>query len=467
MKTLKAPRARHAGFFLARRPTCTDHAGRQQEATTVLALHLNGEDVLALPALEDAPRDASPARAALDRANALLDAGKMQAAADLCLATLQNGRLAPMTAANLVMVLRAAGDVATADRIATIFFAQIAAGLTDATNSVHRRINLGRLKAVMGYKDDAEILLTHALQDDPTHQSGVLTLTRLLLQRGAADAAMACWQPIFAAAPTDGVLRLNLVRILAQSGFLGHARALLDKAEPLCTTNRAEFDHVAAALRGTHAGTAQAAMTLEVFERFASSYDQTLAKLGNSGPDAVAAILHQLALPAKRSMAVLDAGCGTGLCGALLRPYARRLHGVDLSPAMLAKARKKKTYDALSRADLATAGTLPQGPFDLIVSSDVLVYFGALDHVLTNFAGLLRPGGWLVLTVEDAGAALATGWTLSPSGRHKHDLAYLDAILRKTGFATPKVTHSFDLRHEFGMPVRGLGLAAQRLALFG
>jgi predicted TPR repeat methyltransferase len=428
------------------------------------SLRLNGEDVLALPALEDAARDTSPARAALDRANALLDAGKTRAAADLCLATLQGGPLAPMTAANLVMVLRAAGDAAEADLLTTAFFAQIGAG---RQTDPHRQINLGRLMAVMGRKDDAADILAQALHDDPTDRAGVLTLTSLQLHRGDADAAMALWNPIFAAAPADGIIRLNLVRILAQSGFLGHARALLDATEPLCDANRAEFDHVAGALRGTHAGPAQAAMTLEVFERFAPTYDKTLAKLGNRGPDAVAAILHQLALPAQRRLDVLDAGCGTGLCGPLLRPYARRLSGVDLSPAMLAKARQKKSYDVLARADLATPGTLPLGPFDLVVSSDVLVYFGDLDGVLANFARLLRPGGWVVLTVEDAGVPLATGWILSPSGRHKHSLAYLDTTLRKVGFATPKVTRSFDMRHEFGTPVRGLGLGAQRLALFG
>lgn len=430
-------------------------------------LRLTDEDVLALPALEDAQRDTSPARATLDRANALLDAGKTREAADLCLAALRGGPLSPMTAANLVMVLRAAGDVTEAEIIADDLLAQLAAGLTDTPTDAHRRINLGRLMAVLGRKDAAAKVLAQALHHNPTHQNGVLTLTGILLHKGQADAAMALWNPIFAADPANGVIRLHLVRILAQSGFLGHARTLLNTAEPLCTANRAEFDHVAGALRGTLAGPAQAAMTLEVFERFAPSYDKTLAKLGNLGPDAVATMLHKLALPAQRKLRVLDAGCGTGLCGTLLRPYARLLHGVDLSPAMLAKARAKKAYDALSRADLATAGTMPDGPFDLIVSSDVLVYFGDLAAVMANFARILRPGGWVVLTVEDAGTPTGPGWSLSPSGRHKHSLSYLDATLRKAGFAAPKVTHGFDLRHEFGAPVRGLGVAAQRLALFG
>jgi len=97
---------------------------------------------------------------------------------------------------------------------------------------------------------------------------------------------------------------------------------------------------------------------------------------------------------------VPDAGCGTGLCAAALRPHARSLHGVDLSVAMLDQARKRKLYDPLTRTDPASIGTLPPGPFDLIVSSAVLVCFGDLVPVLANLARALRPGGWLLLTTE-------------------------------------------------------------------
>jgi predicted TPR repeat methyltransferase len=355
------------------------------------------------------------------------------------------------------MVLRAAGGQPTAWEDALL--AQLHVTATDAP----RRINLARLMVVLGRKDDGAALLQTALNDAPLHMAGILSLTSLLLHKGDADHALRLWQPCFDADPQNGRLRLDLVRILALSGFLGHARRLLDLAEPLCRNAQAEFDHIAAPLRGTTAGPAQAAMTLEVFERFAPTYDATLEKLGNRGPDAIDTLLQALTLPRKRSMTVLDAGCGTGLCGPLLRPYAKRLHGVDLSPAMLAKARRKKAYDALTRADLATLGTLPAGPFDMIVSSDVLVYFGDLTRVFANFAAILRPGGWLLLTVE----AAETGWALAPSGRHKHSLPYLETTLHTAGFAKPKHLQTFDLRHEFGHPIAGLGLAAQRLALFG
>jgi predicted TPR repeat methyltransferase len=169
-----------------------------------------------------------------------------------------------------------------------------------------------------------------------------------------------------------------------------------------------------------------------------------------------------MALPAKRQLAILDAGCGTGLCGPFLRPYAKRLVGVDLSPAMLAKARARKVFHVLDRCDLGSIGTYPKGPFDMVICADVLVYFGDLAQVFGNFAAVTKPGGWLLFTVEAAEA----GWHLAPSGRHKHSLAYLEETLRKAGFGKPKQAEHNDLRHEFGKPVAGLGLAVQRLALF-
>ncbi len=39
---------------------------------------------------------------------------------------------------------------------------------------------------------------------------------------------------------------------------------------------------------------------------------------------------------------MLDLGCGTGAAGALLRPAATRLVGVDLSANMLAKAARAR-----------------------------------------------------------------------------------------------------------------------------
>ena len=84
---------------------------------------------------------------------------------------------------------------------------------------------------------------------------------------------------------------------------------------------------------------------------------------------------------ASKSLDVLDAGCGAGLCGPLIAPCARRLVGVDLSGRMLAQARNKNVYDELIQRELTSYLRDSPAVFDAIVSADTLVYFGPLRDV--------------------------------------------------------------------------------------
>ena len=91
----------------------------------------------------------------------------------------------------------------------------------------------------------------------------------------------------------------------------------------------------------------------KTFDSFAASFDAKLAKLLDyRAPALVAEMLAHAGVDAARSLDVLDAGCGTGLCGPLVAPYARRLVGVDLSEAMLDRARARNVYDELVTGEL-------------------------------------------------------------------------------------------------------------------
>ena len=151
------------------------------------------------------------------------------------------------------------------------------------------------------------------------------------------------------------------------------------------------------------------------FDSFAASFDAKLASLAYRAPALVAEMLAHAGVHASRSLDVLDAGCGTGLCGPLVAPYARRLVGVDLSEAMLARARERNVYDELAKRELTAYLHDSPGSFDVIVSADTLVYFGPLDAVTTAAANALRPGGVLVFTVEELSPDAATPGT--PSAR--------------------------------------------------
>lgn len=429
-------------------------------------LKLNGIELLSSQALETLPPDLAANLAEFARANAKFDAGNHAEAVELALALIAGRAVNVVTATNTVLLFRESGRDDLARDLADTLFDLLHRRAASRPADLQLLTNIAWINIALKRFDAANALLSQVLHQNPMDEALTTMLATNLTKLGNPDGAIAAWHPIFAARPEAGHLRLSLARRLAADGFVEHAKQMLDLAEPLCQDFRHEFQYIADGIRGTQTAREQAAMTVEIFDSFSQSYDNTLKSLGNRGPQIVEAVLQALNLPKNRKLQVLDAGCGTGLCAPILRPYAKLLHGCDLSSGMLTEAKKKGRYNLLTRSDLASVGTLPPGPFDLIATSDVLVYFGDLAEVLANFARILRPGGWLIVTVEDVGSSGPTrGWELGVSGRHRHGLPYLRAVLAKAGFTAPKVVLNDVLRRESGKPVPGLGLAAQRLSL--
>ena len=196
----------------------------------------------------------------------------------------------------------------------------------------------------------------------------------------------------------------------------------------------------------------------KTFDSFAASFDAKLASLAYRAPSLVAEMLAHAGVAASRSLDVLDAGCGTGLCGPLVAPYARRLVGVDLSEGMLARARARNVYDELARRELTAYLRDSPASFDVIVSADTLVYFGPLDAVAAAAAGALRPGGVLLFTVEELSDG--AGYSINPNGRYRHASGYLERVLADAGLECEIVPA--ELRLEAGEPVAGLVVRATK-----
>jgi predicted TPR repeat methyltransferase len=161
---------------------------------------------------------------------------------------------------------------------------------------------------------------------------------------------------------------------------------------------------------------------VEHFDAFADGFDAQLAGvLGYDIPEKIRAFLQTVAAPG-RLYDVLDAGCGTGLCGPLLRGLARRLTGVDLSPKMLELAGRREIYDHLVREDLITFLERSPGCFDLLVAADVLVYLGDLAPFFAAVSVAVRPGGLIVFSTERLEDG---GFRLLSSGRFAHAPEYV------------------------------------------
>ena len=203
------------------------------------------------------------------------------------------------------------------------------------------------------------------------------------------------------------------------------------------------------------------------FDAFADSFDEDLQELGYRAPqllaDAVAR--YRGAADDGARLQVLDAGAGTGLCGPLLRPHAATLVGVDLSPAMLAKARARDLYDELVVMELGTFLQSRPAAFDVVVSADTLCYFGALDEVLYAARRCLRPGGLLAFTVERwVTSDDEARFHMAPHGRYMHAEAYVGRALREAGLLQCEMTADV-LRQELGVDVPGLVVVAESPAI--
>jgi predicted TPR repeat methyltransferase len=196
----------------------------------------------------------------------------------------------------------------------------------------------------------------------------------------------------------------------------------------------------------------------KVFDDFASSFDSKLAHLSYQAPQLVAAMLADSGFHPSKSLDVLDAGCGTGLCGPLVAPYARRLIGVDLSGRMLAQARERGVYSELVKGELTAYLQQYRDAFDVIVSADTLVYFGALDDVFAAAAAALRPNGVLIFSVEEATDPRTATFAIESHGRYGHARRYLQEALMEAGFRAEIVRA--ELRMESGVPVDGLVVRA-------
>jgi SAM-dependent methyltransferase len=92
-----------------------------------------------------------------------------------------------------------------------------------------------------------------------------------------------------------------------------------------------------------------------------------------------------------------DLGCGTGRTGAWLRAHGvGAIDGVDLTPEMLERARRRGVHDRLVEADVQATG-LPSESYDLVISSLVDEHLADLRPLYAEARRLARPGGAFVL----------------------------------------------------------------------
>jgi predicted TPR repeat methyltransferase len=366
-------------------------------------------------------------------------------------------QLAPARAdcySNLGIVLQSTGRLAAA-----IDAYQHAIAIDPGHANAHS--NLGVVLRAAGDSAGAEAAYRTAIRLNPDHVDAYTNLGILLSGLKRTEEAAACYCKAITLRPRHPEARRLLALAHCTLGEIDEAVNIFDEwleEEPQ--------DPIALHMRAACTGQGVPARASDgfverTFDSFASSFESKLERLSYRAPALIAAMLEHSGLQAAKRLDVLDAGCGTGLCGPLVVPYARRLVGVDLSTGMLAHAKEKRVYDALVKAELTEYLRDNNGAFDLIVSADTLVYFGDLAHVLAALAAALRPKGLLVFTLEHAVAGRGDAdYRLELHGRYSHARAYVEQLLAEARLQ-PNIATA-DLRMESGAPVPGLVIGATK-----
>lgn len=323
--------------------------------------------------------------------------------------------------------------------------------------------NLGVILRRRGDPAGAEAALREALAIDPGHGGAYHNLGSLMRDAGRTSDALTAYQKALELMPYDGESYRRVGATLYTLGRVDDARVVYERWSAL-DPNSAVARHMVAACSGVDVPfRASDEFVVRTFDSFAASFDLVLDRLGYQAPSLVAKAVTAALGPPAATLDVLDAGAGTGLCGPLVRAFARHLVGIDLSSGMLAKAKERAVYDALEVVELTACLRAHPESFDLIVSADTLVYFGDLGEVLATAARSLRPGGHLVFTVERAEREPSNGYQINPHGRYSHGLRYLEGALGTAGLLALAVEPAH-LRVENGIPVHGLVVTGRKPA---
>jgi len=337
--------------------------------------------------------------------------------------------------------------------------------------------NLGVSYQAQGRLEEAAGAFDAALGHSAHNRAASLNLCNVLLPLRGAPEAIACFKDLVHRDPeftqalgaAAGVFHLENHHREAASLY----RRVLDIAP-----NNAAAEHGLAALSGD-SGTAQAPAEYvrDMFDAYAPSFDLSLAELKYVSPTLLRQAVDLAVAPggpaekdwpaekgpSSGKWRVMDAGCGTGLCGPLFKNLSSHLAGIDLSQRMIDRARDRRIYDHLEVAEVAQGvRKAGQGSLELIIAADVVVYIGDLGPFLEASAGALKgTRGLLAFTTEAAtegeggAASEGGGWKLTISGRFAHQREYVLKAAKATGSLEMITAQECTPRWNRGEPVEG------------
>ena len=333
----------------------------------------------------------------------------------------------------------------------------------DAARFLKQRIDAGRggllarltlVRALLADGDGGAALeaARETAQLNPQVAPAIVALGDALLAAGHLPTAIAEYQRALRLDPASPDARCKLGQAWLEAGEA--ERALEQFAE----LEAAPAALIARAGAMREQRRSDAGYVRHLFDQFSADYDARMrGQLTYQAPE-ILRELSGLVMPGARGLAVLDLGCGTGLAAEAFADMADAIDGIDLSPAMIEKARARGLYRALAVADIESALAQGGAEYDLVLAADTLVYLGALERAFAGVARRLKPDGFFLFTVETSSGP---DFELGPKRRWRHAESYLRTVAAGCGLELAGLV-SCAPRTEANVPVEGLAAALRK-----
>ena len=281
--------------------------------------------------------------------------------------------------------------------------------------------NIGVSYQYLNRLDDARSYLQEALKQDPRHLGALINLGANALQCFDHPLAIGYYQRAIALSPSD--------------------QSIL---------------HVLNALQGKQQDKTPTDYTQGLFDQYANHYDDHLMKVLNyQVPNLMLRMINEYTQ--RQKLNILDAGCGTGLMGEVLKPLSAHLTGVDLSARMIAKAQEKGIYDCLIQGNITDVNN---GPYDAIILADVMPYIGNPTDLFEWAFHQLKDNGLLCFSFE---LSEEPKWHLQKTARFSHNSDFMVNTLILKQFQIQELLPC-KLRKQLGESLSGMMIAATKLS---
>lgn len=312
----------------------------------------------------------------------------------------------------------------------------------------------------LGQFGEAELHYMQVLKLNSMHWHARIALGMMMVEQERLLEALEQAELLLPYEHAEGFPHKTFGVLLGQAGCAEGARLCFERH---LQVNAADGGDTAMLLASVGGMLPQRASDQQIVQLYAARADKWDEKsvCGYQGHILIARMLEDSGAP--RAKTIIDAGCGTGLVGEILRTKADRLIGVDMSKDMLVHARQRHIYDELHCGDLLDYFKRHPQSCEIIASAATLIHFGQLDAVIQAAAKCLRENGVFAFTLfpnEDDPDRVDVGLLngFAQGACFRHGTRYVSRTAEAHGFCVELLRCE---THEYarGLPIPGLAVA--------